>query len=203
MAFDASSDQVVLPDSTALIVIDVQKGLDEFDYWGERNNPQAEENMARLLDAWRQRGWAVFHVQHRSKNPKSPLRPDYPGNEIKDIVKPQPGEPLLHKTENSAFIGTDLEQRLRAGSHDHVVLVGLTTDHCVSTTTRMAANLGFSAIVVSDATATFDRRSPLTSRHFTADEMHEAELTSLSGEFARIAETNEVLNAVAGRAQTR
>ncbi len=196
MSSDNSRSVVVLPEGTALIVIDVQKGLDEQQYWGERNNPEAEQNMSRLLDAWRRRGWAIYHLQHQSKNPNSPLRPNYVGNEIKDIVRPQPGEPVLQKTENSAFIGTDLEERLRAGNQSSVALIGLTTDHCVSSTARMAANLGFDTIVVSDATATFERDSPITSRHFTAEEIHEAELTSLNGEFARIAETEALLRAL-------
>jgi nicotinamidase-related amidase len=195
MQDDSLSSGGVLPEGTALIVIDVQKGLDE-PYWGTRNNPEAEQNMARLLAAWRRRGWAIYHIHHQSKNPQSPLRPNYVGNEIKEIVRPGPGEPVLQKRENSAFIGTDLEERLRAGHHDTVVLVGLTTDHCVSTTARMAANLGFTPLVVADATATFDRTSPLTARHFTADEMHEAELTSLSGEFARIVDTGALLQAL-------
>ncbi len=195
MSYDGASGEMVLPEGTPLIVIDVQKGLDE-PYWGERNNPGAEQNMARLLDAWRQHGWAIYYIQHHSKNPKSPLRPDYVGNEIKEIVQPQPGETIIQKRENSAFVGTDLEERLRAANQGTVVLTGLTTDHCVSTTARMAANLGFRTIVVSDATATFDRHSPITSRHFTADEMHETALTSLSEEFARIAETEALLQAI-------
>jgi nicotinamidase-related amidase len=193
MTNGSSGSEVALTEDTALIVIDVQKGLDESEYWGQRNNPEAEQNMARLLDAWRRRGWAIYHIQHQSKNPKSPLRPNYVGNEIKDIVKPQPGEPVLQKNENSAFVGTDLEERLRAANQSTVVLAGLTTDHCISSTARMAANLGFDTIVVSDATATFERQSPLTSRHFTAEEMHEVELASLSGEFATIAETEALV----------
>src|SRR4051812_8568649 len=195
MSHDSSPSGVDLPEGTALIVIDVQKGMDE-PYWGVRNNPDAEQNMARLLAAWRRRGWAVYHIHHQSKNPRSPLRPNYVGNEIKEIVQPQPGEPVLQKRENSAFVGTDLEARLRAANQRTVVLTGLTTDHCVSSTARMAANLGFATIVVADATATFDRASPLTARHFTADEMHEAELTSLSGELARIAATDALLRAL-------
>lgn len=184
-----------LTQESALLVIDVQKGLDE-PYWGTRNNPAAEQNIARLLTAWRQRGWAIYYIQHQSKNPQSPLRLNYVGNAIKEIVQPQPGEPVLQKQENSAFIGTDLEARLRAGKQTTVVLTGLTTDHCVASTARMAANLGFATIVVADATATFDRISPLTGRHFTAAEMHEAELTSLNGEFARIVETAALLEAL-------
>jgi nicotinamidase-related amidase len=195
MSDDNTQDDLALPEETALIVIDVQQGLDE-PYWGTRNNPAAEQNMARLLAAWRQRGRPIYHIQHQSKNPRSPLRPGYPGNAIKEIVQPQPGEPLLHKQENSAFIGTDLEQRLRAAGQQTVVLIGLTTDHCVSTTARMAANLGFATLVVGDATATFDRVSPLTGRHYTADEMHESALTSLHGEFARVVDTAALLSAL-------
>jgi len=195
MSDESARSSVGLPEGTALILIDVQTGLDE-PYWGVRNNPQAEQNMARLLAAWRQRGWPIYHVQHQSRNPRSPLRPNYAGNAIKAIVQPQPGEPIVPKRENSAFIGTDLEARLRAAHQETLVLVGLTTDHCVSSTSRMAANLGFAAIVVADATATFDRASPLSARHFSADEMHETALTSLSAEFARIVDTDALLAAL-------
>ncbi len=82
MRSDNSNSVVVLPEDTALIVIDVQKGLDE-PYWGTRNNPAAKQNIARLLAAWRQRGLPIYYLHHQSKNPNSPLRPQYVGNEIK------------------------------------------------------------------------------------------------------------------------
>jgi len=99
----------------------------------------------------------VIHTQHCSREPDSPLRVCVEGNEIKEIASPLPSEVVLRKNVNSAFIGTDLESRLRSNHVETVVLVGMTTDHCVSTTARMAANLGFDTYVVSDATATFDR----------------------------------------------
>ncbi len=184
-----------IPGDAALIIVDVQKGLDE-PYWGQRNNPRAEENMAQLLAAWRRSRRPIYHIQHQSTNPRSPLRPGYAGNAIKDDVQPAAGEPVLQKQVNSAFIGTDLEARLRQARHGTVILVGLTTDHCVSTTARMAANLGFQTWVVSDATATFERTGP-TGRHYTAEEMHESALTSLHGEFATIVDTKALLEAVA------
>lgn len=101
---------------------------------------------------------------------------------------------------NSGFIGTDLEARLRAAGIATVVIVGLTTNHCVSTTTRMAGNLGFAAHVVSDATATFARPA-LDGRLRPAEEVHLAALSDLKGEFAEVVVTDEVLAAAAQPAQ--
>src|SRR5579859_4041703 len=180
-----------LPAHTVLIVIDVQTGLDD-PVWGRRNNPAAEANIARLLAAWRGAGRPVYHVQHLSRLPDSPLRPDRAGCALKPEAQPRPGEPLIQKQVNSAFIGTDLEAQLRAQGATTLVLAGLTTDHCVSTTTRMAGNLGFTTYVVSDATATFDRRGP-DGVLYRAEEIHAIELASLHGEFATVVATEQLL----------
>jgi nicotinamidase-related amidase len=179
--------------SETLILIDVQNGFDHV-CWGRRNNPDAEENIERLLDAWRRTGRPVIHVRHDSTSPSSPLRPGQPGNDLKEAVKPMPGEPVVSKAVNSAFIGTDLEERLRRSGTLAVVLVGITTNHCVSTTARMAANLGFDVRVVSDATATFDMRSPFGTL-VPAEVMHEIGLTELHGEFASVVDTEAVIAA--------
>jgi len=182
---------VTLTSSTALLLVDVQQGLDH-PRWGERNNPGAERNIARLLAAWRQANRPVIHVQHMSVEPDSPLRPELPGNAFKPEAAPLPGEPIFRKTVNSAFIGTTLEAHLRARQIDALVIVGLTTDHCVSTTTRMAGNLGFHVTLVSDATATFERTGP-DGAHHSAEQMHQLALASLHREFATVRGTHEVL----------
>jgi nicotinamidase-related amidase len=176
----------------ALLVIDVQKGFDD-PKWGKRNNPQAEANIAKLLEAWRHSGRPVIHVQHCSREPGSPFRPDSPGNAIKEIVKPNQGEMVIKKSVNSAFIGTDLESYLRKQHITGLVIVGLTTDHCVSTTARMAGNLGFTTFVVSDATATFDRSGPNGKEHKAAD-VHEVSLASLHQEFATVVDTQNLIS---------
>jgi nicotinamidase-related amidase len=180
-------------DATALLVIDVQVGLDD-PRWGSRNNPDAEAVLARLLEFWRRHGWPILHVQHLSQNPSSPLRPGQPGVDLKAAVRPRPGEPVVQKRVNSAFIGTDLEARLRAAGIRRLVIGGLTTDHCVSSTVKMAANLGFEAIVVADGTATFSRTGP-DGRAWSAQDLHDATLASLHGEFATVRTAAELLSA--------
>ncbi|MEO5816270.1 MAG: cysteine hydrolase family protein [Gemmatimonadaceae bacterium] len=180
-----------LPSGAALLLIDVQQGLDE-PRWGARNNPEAERRIADLLAAWRAAKRPVIHVQHLSTEPDSPLRPDRPGYAFKVEATPIDGEPVFQKNVNSAFIGTDLETHLRDRGIDSLVIAGITTDHCVSSTTRMAGNLGFSVTVVEDATATFDRVGP-DGTHYTADLMHRAALASLHGEFATVRATRDIL----------
>jgi nicotinamidase-related amidase len=173
-----------LPDNATLILIDVQHAFDD-ERWGRRNNPHAETNIGQLLAAWRETSRPVIHVQHRNTAPGKLFSPDQPGFAIKPQAAPRGSEPVIHKSVNSAFIGTDLESRLRHAAVTHVVICGLTTDHCVSTTTRMAGNLGFSTYLVGDACATFERVGP-TGRQWTAEEMHESALASLHDEFAQV-----------------
>ncbi len=178
----------------ALLLIDVQKGFEE-PVWGVRNNPDAEKQMAQLLSFWREKALPVIHVQHCSVEKNSPLRADAPGNDFKDFAQPEPGEIVFTKAVNSAFIGTELENHLNEQGINALVVVGLTTDHCVSTTTRMAGNLGFDVTLVSDATACYDRKGP-DGIHHTAEDIHAVHLTSLHNEFCTVQNTAEVLAAV-------
>ncbi|MCP4766809.1 MAG: cysteine hydrolase [Gammaproteobacteria bacterium] len=179
---------------TALLLIDVQQGLAEAAL-GERNNPQTESNMAALLTAWRQRQWPRIHIRHCSTEADSWLRPELPGNAYKDEVKPLPGETEFSKSVNSTFIGTGLEQQLREAGISRLVIVGLTTDHCVSASTRMASDLGFDVTLVSDAAAAFER-SGFDGVHYSADEIHRVNLVSLDGEFCRVRSTAAILDEI-------
>ncbi len=184
--------------AAALLLIDVQQGLDH-PRWGARNNPDAERRIADLLVAWRAAGRPVIHVQHLSVEAASPLRGDAPGHAFKPEALPAEGEPVFQKHVNSAFIGTDLEAHLRTNGIEELVVAGLTTDHCVSSTVRMAGNLGFQVTVVEDATATFERRGP-DGTHYSADIMHAVTLASLAGEFAAVRCARDVLEAMGARA---
>ncbi|MGI9391700.1 MAG: cysteine hydrolase family protein [Boseongicola sp.] len=179
---------------TALVLIDIQTGFDA-PIWGERNNPDAETAAGNLANAWRVRGAPIFHVRHVSTEPGSPLVG--PGIEFKVEVAPLPSEPVLEKHVNSAFIGTDLESLLRAAEIEDVVICGLTTPHCVSTTTRMAANLGFRVSVAHDACAAFSVNADTSwqpaAPAVDPEAIHVAALSHLHGEFAQVVHSTDLI----------
>lgn len=173
----------------ALILIDLQKGWEDTDHWGgNRNNPDAEAIAVSLLELWREIELPVFHVIHSSREADSRLHPDHPGFAMIDEITPLANEPVIIKEVNSAFIGTDLQERLESQNINTLVIAGLTTNHCVSTTTRMAGNFGFEAYLISDATATFDRKG-LNGETFDAELVHQTALASLNEEFARVTDS--------------
>lgn len=184
-----------LPHDAVLLVVDVQKGMDVYAERYNRNNPDLERNIAKLQAAWRKTGRPIVHVQHLSTEPQSPLRPGQPGVDIKDEVRPLAGEPVVQKSVSSAFIGTSLEADLRRQGRTTLVVVGMQTNMCVSTTARMAGNLGFKTYVVSDATATFDNTGP-TGKRYASELLHDVALADLNGEFSTVIDTDTVLAAL-------
>lgn len=194
----------MLPKEThaiTLLLVDLQRGFDA-PRWGRRNNPSMEQRTCELLRAWRASGRPIVHVRHMSTEPSSPLRPGQPGNEFKPETAPVAGEPVIEKRVNSAFIGTSLEADLRRAGCHGLVIVGLTTNHCVSTSARMASNLGFATWVVSDATAAFDRVGPDGAQH-SAEQIHAIALSDLHGEFATIVDTATVIDALQSPSASR
>lgn len=168
-----------------LILIDFQTGFDD-PFWGPRNNRDAERKALALLDAVRRAGGSVAHVRHLSREPGSPL--SGPGAAFKPGFAPAPGEELYEKSVNSAFIGTRLEADLRARGARELIVCGLTTPHCVSTTTRMAANLGFSVTLAHDACAAFARNADFSfdgGHALPPEDIHRIAVAHLHGEFAR------------------
>jgi len=176
-------------DRHALLVIDVQNGFDD-PAWGRRNNPDAEANIARLVEHWRAAGQPIVVVRHDSVTPGSPLRPGQPGNDLRAGIT---GDVLITKNVNSAFYGEpDLHAWLQERDIDRLTICGVTTNHCCETTARMAGNLGYDVTFVIDATHTFDRRGP-DGVTVTAEELARATAASLHGEFANVVQTRDVI----------
>jgi nicotinamidase-related amidase len=179
---------------TALIVIDVQKAIDHSSR-GERNNPDAEQNIAALIAAWRSTHRPIYHIRHDSTEPDSHYRPGQPGNDFKPDVRPLAQETIVVKTTNSAFIGTGLEAMLSAANLGILVVTGVITNNSVEATVRMAGNLGFETYLVEDACFTFGRKD-WKGRWHSADEVHSMSLANLDGEYCSVVRTGQVLEAV-------
>jgi MAF protein len=186
--------EFVLADSAVLLPVDVQQAFDD-PSWGPRNNPELEANAKLLLQAWRGSGRPVVHAKHNSTEEGSTLWPGAPGNAFKPGFEPLVDEAVVEKTVNAAFIGTTLEADLKKRGITQVVVFGITTDMCVSTTVRVGHNLGFDMVVVSDSCATFDQTSPGGER-IPAALLHKVHLTTLNTEFATAVDTAAVAAAL-------
>ncbi|MGO0576064.1 cysteine hydrolase family protein [Ornithinimicrobium panacihumi] len=177
----------------ALIVVDVQRGFDDAEHWGVRDNLDCERNIEALLAAWRERARPVVLVRHDSAEPGSPLAPGAPGNDFKDVITGEP-DLLVAKSVNSSFHGSpDLEAWLRGEGIDQVVVCGITTNHCCETTARVAGNLGFQTWFVIDATHTFGRAA-LDGSLIPAQVLSSVTAANLHGEFATVTTTRAVLD---------
>jgi nicotinamidase-related amidase len=181
----------------ALVVIDMQKGFADPDYWGPRNNPDCERNVAALLDAWRGAGQPVVVVRHDSTEPASPFVPGKPGNELQDLVDGERAL-LVAKDVSSAFHGEpDLGDWLHAQGIERIVLCGAQTNMCCETSARVGANLGFDVRFAIDATHTFDLADG-DGNTITADELARVTHANLDREFCRVVTTAEALELVGG-----
>jgi nicotinamidase-related amidase len=176
----------------ALIVIDVQEVLDDPEQ-GELNNPKAEENIIKLLERWRKEKLPIFHVKYISPREKSPYHKDAPGTGIKESFKPLPGEPLIVKHFESAFMETDLEERIKEANLHTLIFVGFYTDQCVASTVKVANNLGFKVYVVADAAAATGCRG-YNGKFYEAGDIHQMTLGSLQRDDISIIESAELLD---------
>jgi nicotinamidase-related amidase len=191
---------IALPAATALLIVDLQRAIDDPSWAAEgpRNNPDAEANIARLLAAWRHASRPLFHIRHDSTSPTSTYRPGQPGNEFKPEARPLDGETVIVKRTNSAFIGTDLEAKLRAAGITGLVIAGVITNNSVEATVRMAGNLGFDTYLVEDACFTFARRD-YAGRLRSADEVHAMSLANMNGQYCTVVRSSETIAAAPAR----
>lgn len=186
-----------LPERTALVLIDLQRAVDD-PRWarhGPRNNPAAEQAAAALLGRWRRLGWPIVHIRHDSTKPDSAYKPGGPGHPFKPEVAPAAHETIIAKQVNSAFIGTDLDRHLRDIEAPALVILGVITNNSLEATVRNAGNLGHRVFVPEDACFTYGWRD-LRGRIWAAEDVHALSLANMSGEYATIANSADILAAV-------
>ena len=178
----------------ALLLVDIQKAFLEKDYPGLiRNNEHAEFICGKILKKWRTLDLPIIHVRHSSTNPESKLHKSRPGFEFNDYVIPLETEMVLTKEVNSAFIGTNLENILIKSHIDTLVIVGMTTNHCISTTVRMSGNLGFDTYLISDSTACYNTKG-LNGEIIACNTIYNSALASLQEEFATVIDSKELFD---------
>lgn len=180
-----------------LLLIDLQNAIDD-PGWGVRNNPQAEDQISSLLAQWRKRHLPLLHIKHMSTDPNSKYRPGTPGNDFKSFAMPLESEAVVEKDTNSAFVRTDLDARLRQQGIAEIAIVGVITNNSVEATARMAGNLGYRTLVVSDATYTFNKSDWAGVEH-SAETVHNMALANLDGEYATVLDTRTLINWIAER----
>lgn len=178
----------------ALIVIDVQKGIDEATHWGgNRNNPEAEGNILSLMKKWESKSFPVFVVQHDSRNESSPFFPGQTGNELKDFVGAFKSATRISKSSANAFIDTSLATALSDQEVSQIFITGFVTNNSVEATARMAGDLGFRTTVVHDACAAFNKVG-IDGNIYSSELIHQISLANLYGEYADIRSTRQVLS---------
>ncbi len=188
------TNAIAFDDRSTLIIINAQNGL--FDGTQEnRNNSEAEENIARLLNVWRSQKRNVIHVKHVSDNPNSIFFKNSSGSHFLKIAEPMNDEIVIEKSKSSAFANTNLLEILNQESCSEVILVGFTANECIDATAKDATALGFDTFVSSDATATFDLRDS-NGKLFKADRIHRLTLVNINAFSAKVMTTDEIISAL-------
>jgi nicotinamidase-related amidase len=180
-------------DHAVLLPIDMQQAFDGAP-WPRRWNERVDEHGLALLGRWREASRPIIHVRHDSVIEGSSLAPGSEGNRFRPGFEPQPGEALVTKSVNSAFIGTDLDLKLRRLGARHVVAFGISTDMCVSTTVRTGANFGWDVILAPDSCDCFDLPDG-NGGVIPAETVQAAHVATLGFEFCRVMATRELLKA--------
>lgn len=190
-------------ENTALLLIDVQEGVDVFEYWGgptgRRNNLNAEDNMRSLLTKWRAHGGRIAYTKHDSREEASPLKLSIPTGNMKEGFEPALNDIVVEKDVNSGFVGTSLEIQLRRAGIDRLVVVGFFTNFCVETTIRMAGNMGFDTYLVHDCCATTNRIG-IDGTDYDPEVVHNLSVANMHGEFCTAITTKDALELLDGDA---
>lgn len=179
-------------ETSALLVVDIQDSFKAVPgRWDTRGNPDFEQNVTALLDAWRGSGLPIFFLLHTDGDPG--FETTSPHFRLMDFLARRDDEPLLVKNTRNSFTSTDLRERLEALEVTRVVVTGISTEQCCETTTRVAADLGYDADFVTEATQTFPIVNRETGETLSTAEIFRRTEFVLRGRFARIARVADIV----------
>jgi nicotinamidase-related amidase len=205
------SERAIEPARAALLIIDMQnatgardgplgqrlraEGSSLGDYRFDRIERLVTPNALRLRERFRALGRPVLHVTIGAALPDASDAPPHmrrlfaetgnhlgsPAHEIVDALKPQPGEHVLRKTTIGAFASTNIDSLLRALGAEQLWLCGVSTNMCVETTAREAADRGYLVTLVEDACGT------------THEDLHQVTMRNFQRLFGRVRSTAQSL----------
>jgi nicotinamidase-related amidase len=181
--------------STALLIIDIQNDYFPGGAMALAGPDAAAAKAAKLLAAFRDKKLPVVHVQHLSVRPGATFFiPNTKGAEIHETVRPLAGETLIQKNFPNAFRETKLLEHLRGAKIDKLVIAGMMTHMCVDTSTRAAADLGFTCSLAHDACAT--KELAFNGTKVTAENVQASYMAGLNGLFAKVQSADEIIGTV-------
>jgi nicotinamidase-related amidase len=143
--------------ATALVVIDVQKGMFAFAGTPPYDGEAVVDRIAALIAKARAANAPVFFVQHDG-GPNDPLHRGKPGFAFHDKLAPEPDDDVTVKQRSSAFHGTDFDAKLQRAGISHLVICGMQSEYCVDSAVRGAAERGYRITLIADCHSTFDTR---------------------------------------------
>ena len=183
--------------STALLLVDVQRGVNDTSYYGgskgRRNNLNAEENIIKILNEWRLSERMVAFTKHNSREANSPLKLSLESGQQLDGMEPEKGDIVVEKDVNSGFIGTSLELDLRRAGAQRLLVVGFFTNVCIETTVRMAGNMGFDTYLVHDACAAMNGIGH-DGEDYDPVLVHKMAIANMHGEFCTAITTKDAID---------
>lgn len=174
----------------AVVVVDLQNDYFPGGKYELVGIDKAAENAARVIEAARQKGDRVIHVQHIFPSPDAPFfTPDSDGIKINPVVAPRDGETVVVKNYPNSFLKTELKEILDADGIEDVVVVGAMSHMCIDATTRAASDFGYKTTVVQDACATRDLEHEGVT--VPAASVHAAMMSALGFAYATITDTED------------
>ena len=181
----------------ALVVIDVQESFRQRASWAGSSNPEVVKPVRRLTEAFRSAGAQVFWILHEEPGTGGVFDPARGFVRLMDGLEPAGSEPLIRKTSHNAFTTTNLQQLLTTAGITEVTVCGIRTEQCVETTARVASDLGYQVVFVTEATAT----NPIehwdgSGRTISAREIIERTEYALADRFATIKTVDEVVTSL-------
>jgi nicotinamidase-related amidase len=176
--------------NTVLILIDIQNIYFTEGKYKLRGPENAAQNAAKLLRYFRDKMLPVIHIKHLFDGAGYLEELEYL-RAFHSLVTPETDEIIIEKQYPSAFLGTELDKRLKSLGIQRLVIAGMMTHMCIDTTIRASQDYGYEVIVIDDACATKD-----LSYHkdiIPAEIVHNTYMASINGVFAKVIDTDEFL----------